>query len=226
MIPRRSTRVVAALVFALTACDGPPSTAPTAPDVVESTPAFSQAELQSWIRFRSAYGLRADVQFVIEMASDPAVSREPFDVPLLPGELESIGKANASAQALLPIATAYADDFPEFGGAWLELPRVVIAFTAGVPQRRIEAAGIFQDHVIVREVRFSLEGLQRSVGAIQLDHAWFETVGAHLVDVGVDLLHNAVSVHIRYLDAAVEAKARDRFGDTGWMLFTYDGPPP
>ena len=39
-------------------------------------------------------------------------------------------------------------------------------------------------------------------------------------------MNNVVDVHIRFPDAAIEAQVRDRFADTGWMHFTYDGPPP
>ncbi|HET7182190.1 MAG TPA: hypothetical protein VFI15_08175 [Candidatus Limnocylindrales bacterium] len=214
------------MLLAAMACNPAAPASPPASSALEASPAFSQAELESWIRFRRVYGLRADAQFVAAMAENPAASRDPYHVPLLPDEVDAVAKADTSAQTLLPIAVAYADDFPGFAGAWLELPRVVLAFTENTDERRGEAAGIFQDRVIVRGARFSLDDLQASVRAIQVDRAWFETVGAHLVDVGVDPMHNAVNVHIRFPDAETEEAARNRYGDTGWMSFTYDGPPP
>lgn len=211
---------------AIASCGQPPATPSPAAASALPTPVVSQAELQQWIRFRAAYGLRFDLEWVISVANDAAASSQPYGVPLLPRELEQVTKSNLSIDRVLPIARAYAEDFPEFGGAWLELPRVVLGFAGDVTERRAEAAAIFGDKVIVREVQFALADLERFMAEIVADEAWFNSVGAQVVDIGVDEAMNAVQVHLAVPDETIERAARVRFDDIGWLNFTYDGPGP
>lgn len=218
--------LLAPAVMLLGGCDQPPTTPTTSQASAQATAVVSQQELQSWIRFRLVYGLRADVEWALAVANDPTASSEIFGVPLLPSELEQVGEAIVSAQGLVSIARGYADDFPEFAGTWLELPRVVLAFSDRVPEHRVEVDALFGDKAIVREVQFSLVQLQLFIKTMGADRAWFSSVGAEVVDFGIDEALNSVQVHLRSTDPAIEGSARERFGDTGWMQFTYDGPGP
>ena len=207
-------------------CGQNPATPTPTVASAQPTPVVSQAELQVWIRFRLVYGLRTDVEWVVAIATNPAASSAGYHVPMLPFELQLVDKANLSGAALLPAARGYADDFPEFAGAWLELPRVVLAFTGMLTERRAEVEAFFSDKVIVREVQFTLAELQGFMAAVVADEAWFSSVGGEVVDIGIDQAMNSVSVHIRSPDEVIERQARERFSDTGWMQFTYDGPGP
>ena len=205
-----------------------PIDAPTkqAPSSEQPATPVSAQELQSWIRFRTLYGLRADVDFVLQLAHDPAASVDPYDVPLLPAELQIVAAAQSSAQTLVLVARQYGQDFPEFAGAWLELPRVVLGFSDGIAERRAEVQSLFGDKVLVQESRFSLHELQAFMASVESDRAWFSTVGAEIVDIGIDEMLNKVRVHLRAPVRSLEDQARERFSDTGWLGFTYSRPGP
>jgi hypothetical protein len=185
----------------------------------------SQEELQAWVRFRVLYGLRFDIPWILGVANDPTAS-DLYRVPLLPAELQQVVDASWSADDLLPKARAFADDDPDFAGAWIELPRVVVAFAGDVPERRAQTEGLFGDRVIVRDARFSLAQLEGFMATVTADKTWFTSVGGEVVDIGIDEAMNIVRIHTRLPDETIERAARERFGDSGWMEFSYDGPAP
>ncbi|HET7180615.1 MAG TPA: hypothetical protein VFI15_00120 [Candidatus Limnocylindrales bacterium] len=163
---------------------------------------------------------------MLTVAADPAASFDPYHVPLLPNELAAVAKSDASADSLLPVVRDYADDFPGFAGAWLDSPRVAVAFTDATPERLVEIHALFGDHVLVRVAEFDLTTLQDHVRTIRADSTWFVTAGTKLIDASADVAQNRVQVHVPYPDPAAEASVRAHFGDSGWMVFAYDGPAP
>jgi hypothetical protein len=182
-------------------------------------------DVQSWIRFRGIYGLQADAEWAVAVARNPAASDD-FGVPLLPSEAQQVVDAASSAERLLPSAERYAATFSGFAGAWLDLPHVVIAFTGPTTDRRTEAAALFGSQVEVREVQYTLGELEAFFASVQSDTDWFPSIGEELVDTSLDLAANRVSLHLRSPDPAAEMLIAERFHDSGWMAFTYDGPAP
>lgn len=209
-------------VFA-TACGEPPPTQMESRS--PSAPPFSQQDIEDWIRFRLIYGLRADADWVIRVASDPTATSEPFDVPLLPSELDAVHAANVSAQSLTPAVRRYAAEFPEFAGLWLELPRVVVAFTGRIPEHESEAEVLFGDQVVVRAARYTLTELRGFADAVEAERDWLSTVGVTVIDIGLDEMANAVNLQFRSGTQAAEAVIRERFGQPDWLRLDWAGPP-
>jgi hypothetical protein len=87
-------RVSLVLVAAITcACEATP--APTALPSPTDTPAVSSpdvdpADLAYWIAFRNSFGIRADRDWVLFVATMPAAAND-TGVPLLPSELVAVG---------------------------------------------------------------------------------------------------------------------------------------
>lgn len=186
----------------------------------------SPEQLEAWVQFRRVYGLVHDVGWILAVANNPAATSANYDVPLLPFEQEQVQAANTTGHDLLPVARAFADDAPEFAGAWLELPRVVLAFNDRVPEHEADARALFFDKVIVRGATFSLSELEAFMAPVAADEAWFESAGARVMDIGIDEALNIVRIHVQTPVEGLEAAARERFGDTGWMRFSYAGPGP
>lgn len=220
---------VAGLLVAACGGSGPtvrPSAEPTAPPSAESTP-LSQEEVAAWIRFRLAYGLRADVAWVVEVARDPKADQGVFDVPLMPAEVEQVFELASDAEALAPLVERHGRGLPGFGGVWLELPRVGIGFTEGVAERRAEVADLFGERVFVREVRFTLAQLEDFAEMLEAERDWFANVGVQLTNTDVVKEANQVLLWIREGPYPLaEQQIREHFDDTGWLAFRYQRPPP
>jgi hypothetical protein len=228
---RHTPQVVALLtaaLFLMSGCGEPPVTPSVSPGgSPQATEGVSQQQLQSWIRFRLVYGLRADVPWLLAVASDPTASSDPYAVPLLPFELDQVGNAISTAQGLASVARGYGNQFPEeFAGAWLELPVVVLGFTVRLPEHRADVEALFGDKVIVREARYALPELQGFLTTVEADRTWFPTIGAEYVGIGIDEMANVVEVQYRAPSKGVEAVIRERFGTPDWMRLTWEGPLP
>lgn len=221
---RRGPLLAVWMAVAMAGCGETPTTSPVVPSPLAS--AVSREQIQAWITFRLVYGLRADVEWVVEVANDPAAT-DIFGTPLLLFEAQHVTDAQQRAANLVSTARGYGNRFPdEFAGTWIEGPLVVLAFSSEIEVHRANAASLFGEKVVVRAVQFSLRELEPFAAKVTDDRGWFETLGAELVDADVDEMLNVVNVHLRWPDPSVETQARARFGDTGWMAFTYDGPPP
>jgi len=114
--------IVGATALALAACQlGPTATSPSpavvASAVVEAPPA--QGELEA-IRFRTDFGLPADLAFVRAVAANPEATLE-FGVPLLPAEVAELRARGANADAVRAIVLLEAEQHPEdFCGVYLD----------------------------------------------------------------------------------------------------------
>ncbi|MEW5990658.1 MAG: hypothetical protein AB1736_04830 [Chloroflexota bacterium] len=219
--------VLVALAVVAGGCSEPPITKPASPqNSPGATLPVPQEELESWLQFRRVYGLRTDLEWVLEVASDPKASVL-FEVPLLPFELDQVANANSTAQRLVSPARGYGTQFPdEFAGAWIEGSMVVLAFTDELDVHRIAVAALFGQKINVRQARYTLRELEALAATVKSNSQWFQTVGADLVSADVNELLNAVEVQYRAPDTAVEPVIRARFRDAGWMYLTYAGPGP
>ena len=224
---RRGTSGLAVICLLVLGCGEAP-----APSAAAPTPthlpfgAVSQGELQSWIRFRLVYGLRADVDWVVHVARDPSAIGQEYNVPLLPEEFQRVIDASLSAENLLPAARRYAETFPTFAGAWLELPQTVIVFTDDVAERRTGVDELFGGNVRVRQVRYSLLDLKGFEDAVEAERDWLATIDVRAIDIGLDESDNSVRLYYEAPSQAVEARIRERLGGPDWVRFDWAGPPP
>jgi hypothetical protein len=220
----RALALLAVVFLGVAGCSGSAATpVPSAVPTPEGT-AIAQVDLQAWIRFRLTFGLRADIEWVRTVASDPAASSGVFDVPLLSSEFQQVLDASSAADSLLPIVQRHAQYSPEFAGAWIELPRVALAFTDHLPEHRAEVEALFDDRVVVHGARYTIRELNAYIAELEADGEWFATNGIEHVHPSLAKALNEVRLRLPWPDPATEARIRERFKDTGWMAFTYDGP--
>lgn len=228
---RRAGRAAGAMIIALAlvsfaACGSSP---PSVQSTLElATPTFQVAEdqLQRWIEFRQAFGLRSDVEWVVAVAGSAEASSVIEGVPLLEFEEAQVIRLSQDVEGLLSPVQAYGNRFrDEYAGAWIEAPFVVIAFTDHIAEHRTAIESRFESRVLVRPARYSLRDLHILAADVGEQAAWFESIGAQLVQADVEITMNAVQVSYRAPDRTVEAQILARFGNPGWLEFDYRGPP-
>lgn len=230
--------VVAALVVA--ACGGvsppsdpPPATVtpsdpPATAAVASPSPSFTAGELAEWIAFREAYGLRADEAWIRQVAADPA-SRNDTDIPLLPFELDALGRAVVSLDGLIAALQAYGRAIPGvFGGVVVDGKDAVILVTDDPDTHRKVLAAILPslERIQVRSVRWSLADLKAKAAAIEARPEVLEALGARLIHAGVDMSENVVDVRYQGPGPGSEAAIRTALGGADWLHVEWRGPLP
>ncbi len=184
------------------------------------------AEFAWWIEFRSAYGLRSDVEWVEAVGDNPATLTT-FGLPLLPDEEAQVIRLQMVAEALVDRVRGYGNRFPdEFAGVWIEGPLVVLAFTDHLGEHEAAVRPLFGIKVVVRPVRFTLRELKSWAGDVGDQAAWMESLGAHLIEADAEQTLNAVQVSYRAPDQTVEAQLLARLGNPPWVVFDYRGAGP
>jgi hypothetical protein len=93
-----------------------------------------------------------------------------------------------------------------------------------LPEHRAAIQALFGPNVVVRQVQFTLRELNIWAADVGEQSAWFETIGAHLVEADAEQTLNRVEVSYRGPDQAVEALILARFGNPPWIEFDYRGP--
>jgi hypothetical protein len=247
---RGSRSIALALITALLVGSCGERPMPAASIVATPAPSILLSDLNAWVSFRLVYGLRADVEWVVAVASDPNAVTD-FGPPLLSHEVQQVLDAQAGASALLPLARRYAGRYQaDFVGIWIEGPVVVLGFADHVAERRAEVASLFGDKVAVREVRYSRSELQGFLDAVDRERGpnadacdtisddnplvtaqcdvdgidWFETIGVEVSGVYIDEVANQVEIRYHALTKAVETAMRLHLGAGDWLRFYWHGP--
>jgi hypothetical protein len=192
-----------AVVLVLAACG---NTAPTASPLAASPPVAAEtpeldAETAKALRFRTDFGLRADLEFIEAIAVDPRAVMD-YGVPLLPEEVREIDRRAADAERIVPIVRMYVAGFAaEFGGLYIDQAhggRVTVLFTDHLAEHdlalREQLFGV--GPVVVRQIRFSEPELTAQQDRISADVDWFDTIDAKLTSVGLDTIGNRIEVTI------------------------------
>jgi hypothetical protein len=124
-----------ALAGILIAC-GTPSTGSlsgSGPSQAESPSPSLPPDVQDAVRFRTEFGLRADLTYIADVARDPAATSQ-YGVPLLPDEVEDLLRRQTAADVAAPLLDAYGERHPsEFAGWFLDQAQggvFVVLFTA------------------------------------------------------------------------------------------------
>jgi hypothetical protein len=188
---------------------------------------FAQADLEAWVMFRRAYGLRSDREWLIKVATDPSASGE-LSVPLLPGEVDAVARRDLAIQQLAPAVERYGELFPdEFAGSFIATTRVVIRFTARVSTHLADLKALFGGTAPIQVVEAgqSVADLERIASDIEADSDWFKTVGVTLVQAEVAVLTNGVNVVYRADDSSVEPVIVEHFGSPAWLHLERAGSP-
>ncbi len=219
------------VVGMLGACEGltNPSVAPSGPTATTTALAsFDPALVASWIRFREAYGLRSDVDWVFQVARKPDPTNE-FEVPLLTAEIDRVAAFNLSVQNLAPALEGYGIGFPDdYAGLFIDQSNVIVQFTDHLDAHRSELASIFGPHapMEVRPARYTIKDLEAFAGMVESERDWFSTIHAELVLRAGPTATN--TVRVRYLGNkdVVEPLILEHFGHPDWLTAEWAGPLP
>ncbi|MGK2852458.1 MAG: carboxypeptidase-like regulatory domain-containing protein [Candidatus Limnocylindrales bacterium] len=184
--------------------------------------------------FRQRYGLRYDLEWVLEVASDPD-SLTDLPAPLLPAELDQMAGSIVSAIPVVEMLERYGELVPEdFAGAFLDgrVPVARFSHRAGAHERalrRILGGKEFE----VREVKFAFAELEAWRAEVEGERAWFAAQGLRLDHVSVYERENAVRVFYfgpnfgqRGPVLAIEDRIREHFGRPEWLTFMWFGAIP
>ncbi len=160
------------------------------------------AELDA-MRFRSDFGLRADLQFVRQVALDPQASSSEFAVLLLPGEVTELFAREANAEAVLAIVTEEASAHPEDycgryvnnadGGAVTTLWRANLEAHATAIRSKVSPLA----RLAFLPCRFSqreLDALMERLGSD--DRSWMASIPAKAMSWGRNDTQDFVELHI------------------------------
>jgi hypothetical protein len=232
---RRLHWVVAVLLLSIGGCATETSTPSISSSAASSatskpTPAptssFDPADIARWIAFRSTYGLRADLEWVLLAAGDPSSAND-FDVPLAPAEINEVARKNRAAQDLVPAVTAYGGRFADFAGVRIDGPRVLILFKSAVDEHQTVLDELFgPGRIDVRAAPYSTADLEVLAAQVVAEQAWFATIRVEFIDA--EPWEGAPVVRLRYIapDRSAEPLITAHFGDPDWLTLRWLGPPP
>lgn len=184
-------------------------------------------ELAAAIRFRQEYGLRADEEWVRQVALDPTATLE-LGVPLLPSEKVAVAARARSLSAALHAVETYGGAFTSFAGAAVDEARgdlLVISFTDEPSRHAADVDRLVGSTVRyeIRQVGQSLSELQTLSRSVGQELAWFDTIGAPFISSRVDKLANQVRVEVSSVDDTVGPRVIEHFDALGRMYVAADG---
>lgn len=229
-----SSRSVLALsvtfTIALIACGTTPqptaAPSPTATARIEPT----ARELTSALRFRTTFGLRADEAWIRAVFNDPA-SDGTFGVPLLPSEVAAVMNAQAAANAVSDLVSAYGATVPEdWAGMYVDQKAggtVVARFKANVNEHRTALLALLPAgaKVDVRSATWSDAELRGFIAQVEQESDWFPTIGTKLFTVEIAGLDNLGGIDALFNGPKGAAGAIEaHFGNPPWLRAVWFGP--
>jgi hypothetical protein len=153
------------------------------------------------IQQRKAFGLRADLAWVEQVAADPTARIFPLDFLMTPDEATAFEARQASFDEVVAAVQADAATVPdEFGGVYLDQQNghVVAQFTAHLEQHRqaildrLGKAG----PLVVEQVTYTEADLRALQDRISADWGWLKSLDAAATGVGVDTIKNCTVLEI------------------------------
>ena len=192
------------------ASSAPAPVGPASPDVqarpaspspsIGPLPSGLAADIANAIQKRREYGLRTDLDWVLEVAADPRAG-DAFGFPMLPEEEQFLWDRQEWLHTFLPAIQRYAAEAKDaFGGLYLDQAngRIVTLWTSDVDRHLtelVERAGAGAP-IAAFEVRWPEGTLRRVQDQISADWDWFGDIDAAPEGVGADIRANVVSVDI------------------------------
>jgi hypothetical protein len=227
---RLLSAVAAGLLFAVGAC-APDVPSPTPATIASAAPtaspvaSFEPADLERWIAFRQAYGLRSDLAWVMQVARDPANANE-MKVPLLPGEINAVAAKNRAIQDVMPAVIAYGQGFADYGGARIEGTKGIVLFGSEVEAHQATLDRLFgPGRITVLQAPYSIAELEALGETVMAERHWFRSLGVELIDANPYELTNQVRVRYISPDTSPEAAILAHFEHPDWMTLRWIGPP-
>ncbi|MEA2674923.1 MAG: hypothetical protein QOI92_2115 [Chloroflexota bacterium] len=212
---------IAALAFGAIGCS---SAAPSSVPTVTAIESPSPAELEA-IRFRTDFGLRADLGFVRAVAVNPAASSSEYSVPLLRAEIADLNGRAANADAVREAVKEYTDLHPsdfagvyidqKNGGAFTTLWTANLDEHAAAIRRRVRPGA----RIAFRLVTFTLRDLTALQDRIGHDWDWMRAVGIAPRSVSTDVIANRIDVEVSSANPTAVAIVLAHYAAPAGMLF-------
>ncbi len=196
--------------------------APPSAVVASETPAPAEGDA---VRFRKAFGLRWDPDWVRRVAADPSATRADFGLPLLLAErVALLARTRASSEAGDVIRT-YGAIYPgEFAGVYThpETGEIVALFTSHVAGHQGALRQLLRPDIPleVRTTTFTLAYLDDLLSRISDGPEALLSLGARMTGAEVDIAANVVHVWIEGDDPALQALIHRRLGVGDELLVT------
>jgi hypothetical protein len=177
-----------------------PCPTPAATPIPEaSLPAALDDETGEAVRLRTEYGLRRDLAWIRQVATDPAAVLD-FGVPMLPAETASLFARNDLPDPVRRVLDTYGHA-DEFGGLYIDNVQggvVVVLWTTdpAVHEAAIRPKLPACHPVEFRQVRWSERELRDWQDRISADINWMTDLPAKLTGVGADIAANVVNIDI------------------------------
>ena len=177
------------------------------PDVVEA------------IGIREQYSLRADIDWIRHVSSDPAaLVPEEYGIPLMPDELGDL-MSRRWPNTLIVQLREYGEQFPDdFATAFIneKASGAIVRFKANLDRHRAGLAALPRDGpVLIEQADWSLKELIDFLGQVKAEQSWIESTGAKWVDPVVYELENRVVIRFEGpvgLEPTIERHSEARAG--------------
>lgn len=203
------------------------------PSVAAITPSPSQ--MADARRFREAFGLQADDEWIARVANDPSSKQGlvQFAVPLLPSELTDLVARTRAYTDAGPLILNYAATVPDDWYGWyIDQQRggiIVVQFFRNADRHRAALAMLLPTKTRWEVVEVSQRTLDMIafVARVKADRAWFASIDAELLDVLTSPLDGGV-VELTYLAARrdLDQVITDHYGSPEWLRVARAGGPP
>jgi hypothetical protein len=163
------------------------------------------------------------------VAADPGADRTTFGVPLTVAEVAELWRRSWTAEGLKDAILPYALAQPDYGGAWIDHERgglFVVQFSSSLLEHQAAILPLTRPGAAyeVRQVRWSQAELDVAKSRISGDSAWFETLPAYLLGVGLDIRANRVTIEVSSADPEVATRIWTHYGlGSDILTVTSDG---
>ena len=194
-----------------------------------ATDASPEPDIAYAIAQRRVFGLRADEDWVRQVAADPTARIFLLDFPMTPEEERELESRTTDFEQTAQAVQEYGDQHPAtFGGVWVDQAgqTVVAAWTQDAELQRIAilaSMGRFAP-VEARTVRYAVRDLAELQGRIDGDMDWLRTIPAVFLGSGQMIMDNRVELWVSSAAPDAEARIMEHFGVGADMLkVTSDG---
>jgi hypothetical protein len=188
-----------------------------APSLVRSTESATAERVEDALRFREAFGLRSDIDFVSQIAADPTADVETFGVPLSKSEIADLMDRAKIREDFTP-ALARAIESPGYAGAYIDQLRhgQPVILTTDPDALRVALSSVSDSAALaeVQVAKHSLAELQEMKATFTGTRDELERQGIDVVSVGIDIEMNRILVGIDGVTDKISSDLASRFGDT------------
>jgi hypothetical protein len=221
--PPRSRSVPPSAIDVTTADPCPPADPPIADP---SLPADLDDATREAVHFRTAHGLRRDLEWIREVAADPTMSTA-FGTPLLPAEEATLFARNALPDPVRRALDGYGHT-DEFGGLYIDNAevRVVTLWTTdpAVHEAAIRPLLPACHPVAFLQVRWSERDLRDWQDRVAADIDWMAEIPARAIGIGADIVENVVTIDVSSANPAAGDLIVAHYDAPGGMIrVTSDG---